>query len=98
MGKKEVKKLQEDLKFEKDETEKLKRENYRLRKERNRARLESSGSNGTNNKRQLELLQSKIDSIYSAVVTDEIPRNQGISSLPPANRRPLPPTKTKRVD
>ena len=70
------KKLQEDLKFEKDETEKLMRENDRLRKERNRARLESSGSNGTSNKRQLELLQSKIDSIYSAVVTAEKARNQ----------------------
>ena len=69
-------KLQEDLKFEKDETEKLKRENDRLRKERNRARMESSSSNGTNNKRQLELLQSKLDSIYSAVVTAEKPRNQ----------------------
>ena len=70
------KKLQEDLKFEKDKTEKLKRENDRLRKERNRARLELSGSNGTNNKRQLKLLQSKIDSIYTAVVTAEKPRNQ----------------------
>ena len=69
-------KLQEDLKFEKDETEKIKRENDRLRKERNRARIESSSSNGTNNKRQLELLQSKIDSIYLAVVTAEKPRNQ----------------------
>ena len=75
-GEKEVKKLQEDLKFEKDGTEKRKRENDRLRKGRNRARLESSGSNGTNNKRQLELLQSKIESIYSVVVTAEKPRNQ----------------------
>ena len=50
------KKLQEALKIEKDETGKLKRENDRLRNERNKARLASSGSSGTNNKRQLELL------------------------------------------
>ena len=57
-------KLQDDPKIEKDEAGKLKQENDRLRTERNKARLESSGINCSTNKRQFELPEPKVDSVY----------------------------------
>ena len=46
--KKVKQKLLEDLKIKKEETENLKKKNDRIRMERNQARLELSGSKGTN--------------------------------------------------
>ena len=75
-GKRSNQKLQDDLKIEDDEAKRLTKENDRLRMERNKARLESSGFNFATNKWQLELLQTIIDSIYLEVVTTETSKSQ----------------------
>ena len=77
-------------------------ESDRLRKDGNKAKLKSTGSYCTINKRQSKLVQTKTDSIYSALVTTKIlkarfRRKTHEGNWPLTNLRLLPPPKIKHL-